>query len=117
MILLYVMIAGALGSGARYLVGITVPHSTIIVNVVGSFMMGAVVPLGLAGGWSPELRATIAAGFLGGFTTYSSFNQQTLVMLERGDISAALTNITITLLGCLLAGWLGFSVVRLFYGH
>jgi CrcB protein len=117
MTLLYVTLAGGAGSAARYLVGINFPHGTIIVNVLGSFLMGTVVQLGLAGNWSAELRAALAVGFLGGFTTYSSFNQQTLVMLERGDISAALTNITITLFGCLAAGWLGLSVVRLFYGH
>src|SRR5262245_25442232 len=106
MILLYVTVAGGIGSVARYLVGITFPHGTIIVNLLGSFVMAAIVQLGIAGNWSSELRATIAIGLLGGFTTYSSFNQQTFVMLQRGDISSALMNISITLFGGLAAAWL-----------
>ena len=114
MIPLYVMLAGGLGSVARYLIGITFPHGTIIVNVLGCFVLGAVVQLAPAGNWSPELRAAIAVGFLGGFTTYSSFNQETIAMLASGATSAALTNIAITLFGGLAAGWLGLLAARAF---
>ena len=112
MILLYVMLMGALGSGARYLVGRTFPHGTIIVNLVGCFALGAVVQLAVSASWSPELRAAIAIGFLGGFTTYSSFNQETLAMLGSGAVGPAVTNIAITLLGGLAAGSLGVFAAR-----
>jgi fluoride exporter len=81
MTLLVVMLAGGLGTGARYLVGqsaiatfgASFPYGTLVVNLLGCFALGAVVQLSASGAWSPELRAAIAGGFLGGFTTYSSF--------------------------------------------
>lgn len=112
MTMVYVMLMGALGSGARYMVGRTFPHGTIIVNLVGCFALGAVVELAVAGNWSPELRAAIAIGFLGGFTTYSSFNQETIAMLASGAIVPAAANIAITLAGGLAAGSLGLLAAR-----
>lgn len=112
MILFYVMVAGGIGSGARYLVATTFPHGTILVNVIGCFVLGAVVQLGTAGHWSPELRAAIAIGFLGGFTTYSSFNQETIAMLTNGAMGSALVNIALTLFGGLAAGALGLVAAR-----
>lgn len=120
--LLWVMIAGGLGSGARYLTGqwavaafgASFPYGTVIVNLAGCFALGAVVQLASAGSWSPELRTAIAVGFLGGFTTYSSFNQETLTMLSSGAVGAAGLNVAITLAGGLAAGALGLLVARLF---
>lgn len=122
MMMLWVMIAGGLGSGARYLAGewaiasfgASFPYGTVIVNLVGCFALGAVVQLASAGSWSPELRTAVAVGFLGGFTTYSSFNQQTLAMLSGGAIGAAGLNVAITLAGGLAAGTLGLWAARLF---
>ena len=112
MMVLVVMLGGALGSAARYLVGITFPHGTLIVNLVGCFALGAVVQLGGTQQWSPELRAAIATGFLGGFTTYSSFNQETLTMFASGAYGQAAANIAITVFGGLAAGALGLAFAR-----
>ena len=92
MTVVWVMVAGGLGSGARYLVGqwasqaiaASFPYGTLIVNMAGCFLLGAVVQLSSSGSWAPELRAAIAAGFVGGFTTYSSFNQETIALLTGG---------------------------------
>jgi len=116
----WIMGAGALGSGARYLVGLwaverlgaAFPYGTLIVNVAGSFALGMVAHLATASAWSPELRAAIAIGFLGGFTTYSSFNQETLTLLGNGATGIAFMNIAITLTAGLAAGWLGLLVAR-----
>jgi CrcB protein len=116
----WIMGAGALGSGARYLVGLwaverlgaAFPYGTLIVNITGSFALGMVAHLATASAWSPELRAAIAIGFLGGFTTYSSFNQETLTLLGNGATGAAFGNIAITLMAGLAAGWLGLLVAR-----
>lgn len=118
--LLWIMGAGALGSGARYLVGLWAferlgagfPYGTLIVNVTGSFALGVVAHLAAASAWSPELRGAVAIGFLGGFTTYSSFNQETLAMLSHGLAGEALLNIGVTLISGLAAGWLGLVVAR-----
>jgi CrcB protein len=122
MMLLCVMIAGGLGSGARYLTGhwaiaafgTSLPYGTVIVNLVGCFALGLVVQLSSAGTWSPELRTAIAVGFLGGFTTYSSFNQETLTMLSSGAVGAAGLNVALTFAGGLAAGALGLLAARLF---
>ena len=121
MTVVLVMVAGGLGSGARYLVGqwagqaigVSFPYGTVIVNLVGCFLLGAVAQLSSSGGWSLELRAALAAGFLGGFTTYSSFNQETLTMLTGGAAGTAGVYVAVTLLGGLAAGALGLAVARL----
>ncbi len=116
----WIMAAGALGSGARYLVGLWAferfgtgfPFGTLIVNVTGCFVLGFIAHLATASTWSPELRAAIVIGFLGGFTTYSSFNQETLAMLSTGSAGAAVMNMAITLVAGLAAGWLGLVAAR-----
>ena len=59
------------------------------------------------------MRAAVAVGFLGGFTTYSSFNQETIAMLTNGATGAAAANIAITLAGGLAAGLLGAAAARM----
>lgn len=116
----WIMAAGALGTGARYLVGMWAlerfgtgfPYPTIIVNLMGCFLLGAVTQLAAVPVASPELRAAVAIGLLGGFTTYSSFNQETLAMLTHGAAGAAALNVVITVAGGLVAGWLGLAAAR-----
>ena len=115
--LLWVMLAGGLGSGARYLVGVsmagaTFPYATAIVNIAGCFLLGLVAQLALNGSMSPEARAVIAAGFLGGFTTYSTFNQETLMLFASGATGAAIVNVVITLVGGLAAGTICMIAAR-----
>ncbi len=120
MTLLWVMVAGGLGSGARYLIGqwaVTrfgpaFPYGTLIVNLAGCFALGMVAQLATSTSWNPELRAAIAIGFIGGFTTYSSFNQETLTLLAAGSAGPALLNVAVTLAGGLAAGFLGLVVAR-----
>ena len=121
MTLLWVVIAGGLGSGSRYLIGrwaITAlgaafPYGTIIVNLAGCFALGVVAQLAATGAINPELRIAIAVGFLGGFTTYSSFNQDTIALFSSGAVGAAGLNVAITLAGGLAAGALGLTAGRL----
>lgn len=119
MMLLWVIVAGGLGSGARYLVGQwafslgpAFPYGVLIVNLAGCFALGVLVQLTSIGTVSPEMRVAIGVGFLGGFTTYSSFNQDTLALMSSGATAAALGNIVLTLVGGLTAGLLGMAVGR-----
>jgi CrcB protein len=120
MTLWWVMLAGGLGSGARYLIGQwaaarlgpSFPYGTLIVNLTGCFALGMVAQLAASVPWNPELRAAVAIGLIGGFTTYSSFNQETLALVASGAISAALLNAAVTLAGGFAAGWLGLVVAR-----
>jgi CrcB protein len=121
MTVVWVFLGGGLGSASRYLIGqwaatalgVGFPYGTLIVNMVGCFALGLVVQLAVAGSWHGDVRAALAAGFLGGFTTYSSFNQETLTLFTAGAGGAAALNIAITLGGGLLAGALGLTAGRL----
>ncbi len=117
--LLLVCLGGALGSGARYLVstwaalhlGAEFPRGTLIVNVTGSFLLALIVAL-RPGLLSPEVRLFLGAGIMGGSTTYSSFNTETLSMLNGGSAGLAAANLALTVLGCLAAGFAGFATGR-----
>ena len=94
--LLWISLAGAAGTAARYLItiafaqrfGSTLPYGTLVVNLTGCFAIAALVPTGAALGWSPTVRTALTVGFLGGFTTYSSFNYETMRLWES-DATAA----------------------------
>ena len=121
----WICIAGALGTGTRYLVGLwagerlgtAFPYATLIVNVAGCFLMALLMHVALrASAFPAQLRVALATGFLGGLTTYSSFNYETTKLLETGANRLALLNLGATLAGCLLAGVLGVAVARRLVG-
>lgn len=64
-------------------------------------------------GWSQGWRLFVAVGFLGGFTTYSAFAFETLALVREGEILRAATYVIITLVGALIAVWLGFEFAKL----
>ncbi len=117
---LLVCAGGALGSGLRYLVstwaaralGADFPRGTILVNATGSFVLAAIFAIP-GSRISPELRLFLGAGVLGGYTTYSSFNTETLALLDQGSPGLALANVGLTVAGCLVAGLAGFTAGRL----
>jgi CrcB protein len=121
MTLVLVMVGGGLGSGARYLIarwavdvfGPQFPLGTAVVNLTGCFALGVVTQLSSAGALSPETRVAVTVGFLGGFTTYSSFNQDTLALFMSGATGEAVINVAITLAGGLAAGLAGAAAVRM----
>ena len=118
--LFWVFIAGGAGSATRYLVGLwaferigaAFPYGTRIVNLAGCFALGAVAQLASATSWTPELRAALTVGFLGGFTTYSSFNHETLGLAMSGAVGEAVLNVVVTIAGGLVAGLLGMIAAR-----
>ncbi len=97
-ILLSVALGGAIGAAVRYLVGSQIgpwlgagfPWATLTVNIVGSFILGVFVALS-AFVWSPSapLRAFVAVGVLGGFTTFSAFSLEVVLLAERGRLETA----------------------------
>jgi len=124
--LLLVAIAGAVGSASRYLVSLGAarlfgpgfPYGTLTVNVVGSFLIALIMQIGLrTEALTPVMRITLTTGFLGGFTTYSAFNYESLDLMSRGAWRLAFTNLAATLLSCLVAGMLGFRVARTVMGR
>lgn len=112
---------GALGSVARYLLDSWVqrlapsgfPVGVLAVNVLGSFAIGFVMTLFEARGTlDSTLRLTLVTGVLGGFTTYSSFNYQTLELLRSRAWMAGGLNLLSTVVLCLGAGLLGLAAGR-----
>jgi len=117
-LLLLASLGGAIGAGARYLVGITVtrvvgigtllPWATLIVNIVGSFLIGVLIAtLALRITGSPELRTFLATGILGGFTTFSAFSLDVVSLLEKKEQGLA---------ALYIAGSVGLSILALFAG-
>ena len=95
------------------LLGPTFPFGTLTVNVVGSFLLGAIMELSLGYGViPPDLRIILATGVMGGFTTYSSFNNETLGYLQKGAWLLGGTYFLATALGCLAAGVMGVAFAR-----
>lgn len=110
---LIVALGGALGTVARYLVGLaavpvsqTMPWGTVGINVTGSFLIGFFGTLTLAGGRFPvpeNVRLFVMVGFCGGFTTFSAFSLQTLDLLRSGATGRAVVNVVASVAFCLLA--------------
>jgi CrcB protein len=123
--LFWICCAGALGTGARYLIavwtaqrfGAAFPYGTFIVNVTGCFMIAALMHLAMVNAWPATVRAALTIGFLGGFTTYSSFNYETARLLEEGASATALLNVLLTLCSGFAAGWLGLMLARQLAGR
>jgi CrcB protein len=120
-----VCLGGAVGTGARYLVamemprlvGTAFPYATLSVNVLGSFLLGAVMQVGLTTDvMTPSTRLVLATGVMGGFTTYSTFNYETMEYLRRGTYWLAALNVAATVLLCLVAGALGLALARRLVG-
>jgi len=116
---LAVAAGGALGSVARFwmtgavaaLMGARFPWGTLLINVLGSFVIGATAGLTLTPermGLHPDVRVFVMAGICGGFTTFSSFSLQTLELIQGGDLGPAFLYIAGSVLLCLLFVWFGW---------
>jgi len=117
-----VAIGGAIGSVLRYGAGIAVgglwrnafPLGTLLINIFGSLLMGAFVGTmaRLLPGWQNEARLFFAVGVLGGFTTFSSFSLDAIVLAERGNLAAAGLYVIVSVGGGLFALWLALLLMR-----
>ena len=117
-----VAIGGAIGSVLRYLIqaqsmhwfGASFPYGTLIVNVVGSLLIGFLSFLFLERiTVSEEVRFAILVGVLGGFTTFSTFSLETFNYIQQGDYMIAIGNVFLSVSLCLLACFLGITLARL----
>jgi CrcB protein len=121
----WICVAGAAGTGVRYLIavwaaqrlGSAFPYGTLAVNVIGCFVIAAVMHLALTLGWPATMRSAITVGFIGGLTTYSSLNYETMRLFEEGALATGAVNLTVTVLGGLAAGWLGLLAARQLIGQ
>ncbi len=119
--LLAIAFGGALGAVMRFvtstgvhrLAGRDFPYGTLTVNVLGSLLMGFLYILLIErASLSPEWRAVLLVGFLGAFTTFSTFSIETLNLVENGELMKAGLNVLLSVSFCLLAAWLGILAGR-----
>ncbi len=119
----YLLVAagGALGAMARYALSGWVsdattgrfPYGTLTVNLIGSFVIGFFLTLALERfSWSPEIRVFVTVGFLGAFTTFSTFSYETVELLRNGVYLTAAANMGANLLGCLAATFVGILLAN-----
>ncbi|MGZ8164453.1 MAG: fluoride efflux transporter CrcB [Methylobacter sp.] len=120
--LLAVAMGGSFGAVVRFLVssgihqwlGRGFPYGTLVVNIVGSFLIGllteALILQRIA--MTLEYRAAILTGFIGAFTTFSTFSLETVYLIEQGSLTKAAFNILLSVAGCILAVWIGLLCGR-----
>ena len=113
---------GAIGAMGRYGVGVAAgrvlplsfPYGTLLVNVAGSLLMGVLVGLlaRFTPDWQNEARLFLAVGVLGGFTTFSSFSLDTIVLVERGALLQAAFYVAASVILSILALYCGLLITR-----
>jgi CrcB protein len=122
---LLVVLGGAAGTAARFLLGVSVqaafgptfPVGTLSVNLIGSFLVSMFMYLGVDKGLiATQARVVLCTGVLGGFTTYSSFNFETMRLAQAGSFGLALLNVGLTVIGCIGMGALGLLTGKLIGG-
>ena len=118
--LLLIGTGGFLGSVLRYLVSgsvqaasqsVAFPYGTLAVNVIGCFFIGFLSELAESRSlFSPDTRAFLVVGILGGFTTFSAFGNETMSLLRDGERTLAMMNVGAQLLFGIGAVWLGYTL-------
>jgi len=120
--LIAVAIGGACGAVVRFLMssglyhwlGRGFPYGTLVVNVVGSFLIGLLTEALILQRVTIafDYRAAILVGFIGAFTTFSTFSLETIYLIEQGSLTKAALNVVVSVLGCLFAVWIGLLCGR-----
>jgi CrcB protein len=119
---LFIGIGAIFGANARYVVGYyfalvfgpQFPYGTLFINVTGSFLLGFILTyLSNRLGVDPGYRLLLGTGFLGAYTTFSTFSYETIALVQRGDWLPALVNSLASLLGALVAAYLGIALATL----
>lgn len=119
--IIYIALFGAAGCLSRYflsgwvyqIMGRAFPYGTLVVNVVGAFIIGLVMEFSIRSAAIPAtMRVALTIGFLGGLTTFSTFSYETFRLLEEGAFGIAFVNVLISVLVCLACTWLGIMTAR-----
>jgi fluoride exporter len=119
--LLYIALGSAIGGVSRYLLGgliqrwlhTTFPAGTLLVNISGSFLLGAILRYAIeTPTLSPEVRALLTVGFCGGYTTFSTFSYESVALLEDGQWTRAGLYVGASIVLSLVGVFLGFGLAR-----
>lgn len=116
-----VAVGAAVGALCRYYLGMFIqqragadfPVGTLVINVTGSFLLGFIMRYALqSSGIGPEARLLLTTGFCGGYTTFSTFSYETMLMIEDGEYARAGTYVGASVVLTLIGTWLGFAVAQ-----
>jgi fluoride exporter len=118
---LVVGIGGFLGANARYIIGVwaaekwgtSFPYGTFIINVTGCFILGLFAALALRFAWSDNWRLLIGIGFVGAYTTFSTFEYESLQLVSQGSLWRAGLNVLGSVIIGFFAAFLGVAAARL----
>jgi len=120
--ILAVALGGSFGAVFRFLVSTGIyqwlgrgfPYGTLVVNIIGSFLLGLLTEALIVQKvtFAHDYRAAILVGFIGAFTTFSTFSLETLYLIEQGNLTKATGNIFVSVVACILAVWLGLLCSR-----
>lgn len=112
-------IGGFIGAVIRYLIGLIpvspqngFPVKTLLINIVGAFVIGLTVAVGAKKEWNPQLILFLKVGICGGFTTFSSFALETNQLIEQGDIWSAGLYVALSIIGGLAAVYAGLCIIE-----
>jgi len=119
-IVLLVGFGSFIGGMSRYLVTLfvqnkilsTFPYGTLAVNIIGCFLIGVIYGLSERGNMNPEWRLFLATGIMGGFTTFSSFSNETVSMLRDAEYLPALSYVAFSVIVGLAATFGGISLIK-----
>lgn len=116
--LLWIGAAGAVGALSRYGIGVlfgtrSFPWATLAINILGSFFLGVLLTLGTRRGWSSNVNVPLGVGFLGAFTTFSTFSYETQLMLRTDRLGTAALYVAASVVGGVIAACGGYGVARL----
>ncbi|MCT4785317.1 fluoride efflux transporter CrcB [Exiguobacterium aestuarii] len=119
MLYVYVGLAGAVGALARYGLGLLVdsfgtspfPVATLLINLIGSFLLGWMTHRFLqTGKFSPQLVTIVGTGMIGSFTTFSTFSVETIQLVENGYVLLAISYVFLSITFGLSSSWLGYRI-------
>jgi fluoride exporter len=117
----YIAAGSAIGGMSRYVLGgliqrlldTTFPAGTLLINVTGSLLLGAILRYGVeTPTLTPELRGFLTIGICGGYTTFSTFSYETVALLEDGEWGRAALYVGLSIGLSILATFLGFALAR-----
>ena len=115
----WVGLGGFLGANARYLLGTFIserwgavfPYGTFVINVTGSFILGFFMAYVQDRQWlEPNIRLLFAVGFVGAYTTFSTFEYETMRLMQQGEMMLAMANVFGSLLAGVVAVFAGFAL-------
>jgi len=114
-------IGAILGAFSRYWLGVWTAdkwgthfaYGTLLINLIGSFVLGLFLSMHLDRGlFTPNARFFVAVGWCASFTTYSTFSWETFSYIQQGNLKLAAANMGLTLIGCLVATWAGVILAK-----